>query len=276
MFGSWTDALLAAGLTPERRAKGCSTPPPPVAFTISATALKHPDVLPSHEMDRMAEILVHTERVGYADALDAIQEGWMAFARRGDELDEKAGDFRGYIYRSAQRHIRDLRWWSAQRVQVSWDSLVDEFGDGALPIPSWDQTFDTVEARLRLASLLAGDGPGDDVLRVVDPERDALNLRDPIAQRRTPDILEGLPDGRWLRKLRAAHAAGRIPCVCWEHVREAGITPPPELAHRFPDCMGDRPGRLKRQSAPRPLSRVAEAFVGELEARTTASTLAVA
>jgi hypothetical protein len=268
-FDYWNQALEAAGMPPSRSRSPKELPRPfeprPIALELVPSAA---------DLARIARIVAVKTDASDADADDAVQEAWIRFAQYGANEVHGLDSVLGIICWQAKREVGRMR---AERLRheritsvLSLDAM-SEHGDGGMPFT--DRLVEQVDARLQLAEFLETrrlSALGDDVLHAVaDPQREALNLYEPVAQRRDADVLNGLPAGRWLDKLRDAHAAGRIPCVCWEHVREAGITPPPELAHRFPDCMGERPGRLKRRPGPRPMSKVVGAFLGELDTRTT-------
>jgi len=234
-FASWNAAIEAAGFQP--RAGGRRQAIPRV-FDIGAVAAELG--LSLDEWNAVADQLARSTRCSSWEADDALQDAWISFAWHTANH-EFPGDPCGWLFVAARRRLIG----GAYRVTRPRDASLQAFETATgRAAGSYDQQSH-IEARLRLAELVERCKPGDDVLHVVaSMEREALNLYEPIAQRGEAAILDGLPSGRWLDKLRAAYAAGEITCVCWEHVREFGITPPPEVAQHFPDCMGQRHGTL--------------------------------
>ncbi len=266
-FGTWNTALEAAEIPTTGQgavvADGLLAPiadrsPRARAFEAAAVALGL-RVEPG-TFERLYRMALAADTINRADAEDCVQEAWLVLA-------EKAVARKINNDNSAIGFMAKAACWEARKIAsdrrrthpLSLDGIMAARarGEATHREPTHHTDIDDqVDARMRLAALLERCQPGDDVMHVVaDMEREALNLYQPVAQRREADVLDGLPDGKWLRKLRAAHAAGHVPCVCWECVRAAGITPPPELAQRFPDCHGERPGVLtrKREEEPSPV-----------------------
>ncbi len=256
-FGSWNTAIEAAGMTARRTGRKPGMANTARVFDVNEVAAGID--LTAYDFHLLVKRLISRMRCDRLDAEDALQQAWIRLAAKTD-LDP--GDVRGWLFTAARFVLREEFARRDRHARISFERL---FEDG-----NWEPACPTdlvaqVDARLQLAELIERCKPGDDVLHVVDQDREALNLYEPIAQRRDDgDWLSKLPAGRWREKLYQVIDDGQIACVCWEHVREAGITPPPELAQYFPDCMGERPGILHRRSES--TSPALETIFGALDA----------
>jgi len=256
-FKTWNEALDDAGLERYRRTAG------EVATFVEVAPVAMKLVPSTADLARLARMVAASVNgISDTEAEEAVQEAWLVLAEKGASATCVDG-VRGFLYRTAKRkalHIRRRRNGQVAGA-LSLDSLVDEWGD-AYAVAAPGSLVDQVDARIQLAALVEQASIRDDVLYVNDTERggERVNVYQPVAQRRGADVLDGMPEGRWLEKLRAAHEAGDVSCLCWACIREAGITVPPHLAQRFPDCNGERPGALTRRREQEPSSVMASIF----------------